>query len=66
MGYDSWLFDDYVVKITLESPDGRTDVTLNKRVHAKDAYTAIAMAALAIENHYASYDVVEVKFSKEY
>jgi len=59
MSYNTdWLFNDYIVQITLESPDGRTEVTLTKRVNAKDGQTAIAKAALAIENHYASYDVV--------
>lgn len=65
MGYDNWLFNDYVVRITLESPDGRTEVDLTKRVSAKDSYTAIAMAALAIENHYASYDVINVDFEQQ-
>jgi hypothetical protein len=65
MGYNGWLFNDYVVKITFESPDGTTEVTLTKRVSAKDSYTAIAMAALAVDSHYAKYEILNVEFDKE-
>jgi len=59
--YDSYLFNDYAVRITLESPDGMTEVDLTKRIGAKTREAAIAKAALAIENHYASYDILDVE-----